>query len=145
MTLGSREFILSCLTLLAAHAAIAQTGQCTPAAPLTDPGATPAWNGWGVDLSNSRFQPARAAQLIAAQLPQLKLKWAFGFPGVKSVMGQPSVVSGRVFLGVDTGAVYSLDAARGCLYWSFMADAAVRTAISIDRAGSRFAAFFGDL
>jgi polyvinyl alcohol dehydrogenase (cytochrome) len=101
------------------------------------------WNGWGVDLANSRFQAQ--AQLTATQALRLKLKWAFGFPGVKSVMGQPSVVGGRVFLGVDTGAVYALDAARGCLYWSFMADAAVRTAIMIEHAGPRFAAFFGDL
>jgi hypothetical protein len=24
-----------------------------------------------------------------------------------------------VFIGVDTGVVYSLDAASGCMYWSF--------------------------
>ncbi|HEY7391588.1 MAG TPA: PQQ-binding-like beta-propeller repeat protein, partial [Bryobacteraceae bacterium] len=120
----------------------AGAAQCPSAAPL-DSIAAPAWNGWGVDLANSRFQSD--AQLTAAQIPHLKLKWAFGFSGVKSVMGQPSVVGGRVFLGVDTGSVYSVDAARGCLYWSFVADAAVRTAITIDRAGPRFAAFFGDL
>jgi polyvinyl alcohol dehydrogenase (cytochrome) len=123
----------------------ARAAQCPSAAGPSDPSATPAWNGWGADLSNSRFQPSRVAQLTAAQVSQLKLKWAFGFSGVKSVMGQPSVVGGRVYLGVDTGAVYSLDAGRGCLYWSYPADAAVRTAISIDRAGTRVAAFFGDL
>ena len=102
----------------------------------------PAWNGWGADASNSRFQSAQAAGLTAEQVPQLKLKWAFGFPGVKSVLGQPSIVAGRVFLGVDTGMVYSLDAATGCLYWSFQADAGVRTAITID---ARAVAYFGDL
>src|SRR5262245_23587578 len=35
-----------------------------------------AWNGWG-DLSNSRFQPAKAAGLSAGQVSRLKLKWAF--------------------------------------------------------------------
>jgi polyvinyl alcohol dehydrogenase (cytochrome) len=102
----------------------------------------PAWNGWGADASNSRFQSAPAAGLTAEQVPRLKLKWAFGFPGVKSVLGQPSIVAGRGFLGVDTGMVYSLDAAAGCLYWSFQADASVRTAITID---ARAVAYFGDL
>ena len=45
--------------------------------------------------------------------------------------GQPTVVAGRVFVGVDTGYVYSLDAATGCVYWSFQAETGVRNAISI--------------
>ena len=43
----------------------------------------------------------------------------------------PTIVAGRVFIGVDTGAVYSLDAATACVYWSFQAEAGVRNAISI--------------
>ena len=76
----------------------------------------PAWNGWSADLGNSRFQPAASAQLTSSQIPRLQLKWAFGFPGAKSVLGQPTVAGGRVFLGVDTGSVYAIDAATGCLY-----------------------------
>ena len=34
----------------------------------------------GSDLANTRFQPAQAAGLTAAQVPRLKLKWAFGYP-----------------------------------------------------------------
>ncbi|HLI84219.1 MAG TPA: PQQ-binding-like beta-propeller repeat protein [Bryobacteraceae bacterium] len=129
--------------LLALSPAFAQIRPCASAALPNFTAAQADWNGWGVDLANSRFQPH--AQLTAAEAPRLKLKWAFGFSGVKSVMGQPSVVGGSVFLGVDTGAVYRLDAASGCLYWTFMADAAVRTAITIERVGPRSAAFFGDL
>jgi len=33
--------------------------------------ASPRWNGWGLDLINSRFQPAEHAQLSAADVPQL--------------------------------------------------------------------------
>jgi polyvinyl alcohol dehydrogenase (cytochrome) len=142
MTFGPRALVMSCVALFAVPSVFAQSGRCP--APAPEPVSTPSdWNGWGVDLANSRFQPH--AQLTSAQAPRLKLKWAFGFAGVKSVMGQPSVVGGSVFLGVDTGAVYRLDAARGCLYWTFMADASVRTAISIERAGTRSVAFFGDL
>src|SRR5664279_2683591 len=33
------------------------------------------WNGWGVDEKNTRFQPAKAAGLTPAQVPNLELKW----------------------------------------------------------------------
>src|ERR1700726_1037707 len=93
--------------------------QCPAGSRLTDPANGPAWNGWGVDTSNTRFQTEKAAGLTAAQVPNLKLKWAFGFPGAKSVWGQPTVAGGRVFLGVDTGSVYALDAATACVHWVF--------------------------
>ena len=118
---------------------------CAGTAKFGDPAASPAWNGWGVDGSNSRFQAEKAAQLPAAQVSKLQLKWAFGFPGVKSVMGAPVVAAGRVFLGVDNGAVYSLDAASGCVYWTFQAEAGVRSAVTVEHAGTGYAAYFGDL
>ena len=102
----------------------------------------PQWNGWGVDLDNSRFQPAEAARLSAEQVPKLKLKWAFGFPAVFTAYAQPVVVGGRVLLGSAAGMVYSLDAATGCTYWRFQADSGVRTAITI---GPGNIAYFGDL
>lgn len=105
----------------------------------------PAWNGWGGDLSNSRSQTAQAAQLTAAQVPGLKLKWAFGLAGAKQVFGEPVVVGGRVFFSADTGLVYSLDANTGCLYWTFQADAGVRSAMSIKTANPSPMAYFGDL
>ena len=71
------------------------------------------------------------AGLRAAQVPNLQLKWAFGFPNGSSAYGQPAVAGGRVFVGSDNGFVYSLDAATGCVYWSFEAKAGVRTAISL--------------
>lgn len=102
----------------------------------------PHWNGWGVDLDNSRFQPADQAGLTAAQVPSLELKWAFGFPGDFTAYSQPTVVGGRVFAGDVLGHVYSLDAKTGCTRWSFQADAGVRTAVTI---GPGLLAYFGDL
>ena len=82
-------------------------------------------------------------------MPNLKLKWAFGFPGAEEVYGQPTVAGGRVFLGVDTGAVYSIDAETGCVYWSYQADAGVRTAISIGpvkgKGAAKYGVYFGDI
>lgn len=114
--------------------------RCAGSARMTDSGA--AWNGWGDGATNTRFSPG----LKASDVPKLKLKWAFGFPGVSAVWGQPSVVGGRVFLGVDTGFVYSLDAATGCVRWSYEAEAGVRTAITVAKlGGNRYAAYFGDM
>src|SRR5688572_10617014 len=111
--------------------------------------AGPSWNGWGNDLSNSRSQTAAAAGLTAAQVPKLTLKWAFGFPNGTSAYAQPAVAGGRVFVGSDNGFVYALDAASGCVYWSFEAKGGVRTAISLGAiksgTGARYALYFGDL
>ncbi|MBV8844628.1 MAG: PQQ-binding-like beta-propeller repeat protein, partial [Bryobacterales bacterium] len=63
----------------------------------------------------------------------------------KAVMGAPVVAGGRVFLGMDTGDVYSLDAATGCVEWTFKADGSVRSAITVERDSGRYLAFFGDL
>ena len=107
------------------------------------------WNGWGNGSANNRFQSAAAAGLTAASVPNLKLKWAFGFPGGTSAFGQPTVVAGRVFVGSDIGYVYSLDAATGCVYWSYRAQAGVRNAMTVGPISSggktRLAVYFGDL
>lgn len=87
------------------------------------------WNGWGVDAGNSRFQPSPG--LTAADVPRLKLKWAFGFPRTASAYGQPAVVDGRVYAGSDSGYVYALDVETGCVHWSFQARSGVRTAMSV--------------
>ncbi len=104
----------------------------------------PHWNGWGVDPSQHRFQPADMARLSASDLPRLKLKWAFGFPGARRAVTQPTVFGGRVFVGSENGKVYSLDAKTGCTYWAFDAVRGVRSAIVIGRRGDGWAAYFGD-
>ena len=122
--------------------------RCASNPPMADPASGPAWNGWGVDLAHTRFQPARAAGLTAAQVPNLKLKWAFGVPTGLSSYNQPTIVSGRVFLGTDTGYVYSLDAKTGCVYWSYQTKAAVRGALSVGavkgKGSTKYGVFFGD-
>lgn len=109
---------------------------------LDPPPNPPEWAGWGADLRNRRFQPTLAAGMTRAQVGSLKLKWAFGFPGVAATYGQPTAFKGRLFVGSEDGTVYALDAATGCLWWSFKAAATVKTAISISQQGT--AAFFGD-
>src|SRR4029079_6782299 len=83
----------------------------------------------------------------ADDAPKLTLKWAFGFPMGNSAYGQPSVVGGRVFVGSDTGFVYSLDAVSGCIYWSFRANAGVVTVVVVGAwsDSNRLLAYFGDV
>lgn len=98
------------------------------------------WNGWS-DAANTRFQPAAGAGLTRQTTSKLKLKWAFGFPGVTTAFGTPTVVDGRIFVGAADGTVYSLDANTGCTYWTYTAVAGVRVSPVIGN-GS---AYFGDL
>ena len=124
----------------------------TPAPPApkmcaSKPSATSGtqWNGWGVSLANDRYQRDAAAKLSAADVPKLKVKWAFGFAGDASAAVQPSVAGGRVLVASVTGRVYALDLKDGCQYWTFDADATVRTAMAIGDVGGVQTAFFGDV
>src|SRR5712671_2870586 len=122
---------------------------CRDHPPLRDIFASPSWNGFGADTSNSRYQPQASARLSAADVSRLKLKWSFGFAGARAVSGQPVLAAGRVYVSADNNNVYSLDAKTGCTYWTFHADATVRSAVtlqSIVTPGSspRIAVYFGD-
>lgn len=126
--------------------AVAKANVCADAkAPFLADG--PAWNGWGVDLQNTRFEPASVARLAADQVPNLKLKWAFAFPNTFASNAQPVIVGGRIFIAGANRDVYSLDAKTGCQYWSMETPAPVRTAITVVTVKgevTRSVAFFGD-
>ncbi len=102
------------------------------------------WMGWGQNTSNTRFQDAAAVGFSAAEVPRLKLKWAFGFPGELTRQGAPVLAGGRLFVGSGDGKVVSLDAKTGCVRWVYDAGTGVRSAISIAQVQGRNVAFFGD-
>ncbi|OKO69824.1 PQQ-binding-like beta-propeller repeat protein [Bradyrhizobium sp. AS23.2] len=107
----------------------------------------PRWNGWGVDVNNGRFQPADMAGLSAEQVPRLRLKWAYAFPGASLSFAPPTIVGGLLFIGGTDRKVRALDARSGCTLWTFATDGAVRAAISFAPlpGTDQFAIFFGDL
>lgn len=84
------------------------------------------WNGWGPKADNARFQPA--AGIAPADVPKLKLKWAFGVPLGSSMFSEPTAAGGRLFFGGDNGTVYAIDQDTGCAYWSFHGEGGIRTA-----------------
>ncbi len=124
------------------------SGRCRRNPPLPRPSSLAHWNGWGNGSANRRFQSAAASGIGRANVASLTLRWAFGFPKGVSAFAQPSVVSGRVFVGSDIGYLYSLDARTGCSYWSFAAQGSIRTATTVaavrSRGRRREALFFGD-
>ena len=120
-------------------------GNCVRRPPPGDPRAGPQWNGWGPSIDNTHVQPADQAGLTAAQVPQLHLKWAFGFPDATSAWAQPTVVGGRLYVGSQNGTVYSLDAASGCVRGRSSRRAACVRPISIGNIRpSGYTAYFAD-
>jgi polyvinyl alcohol dehydrogenase (cytochrome) len=118
---------------------------CTSRKPITAASLlNPAnWNGWGVDVLNSRNQTHTS--ISASNVSELKLKWAFGIPNANAAYGQPSAVAGRIFFGSGDGTVYSLDADTGCTLWAFRAITTVRTAVTVAANGKKgYLAYFGD-
>jgi polyvinyl alcohol dehydrogenase (cytochrome) len=104
----------------------------------------PAWNGWGVTVTNSRFEPAEVAGIKRDEVPYLKLKWAFGLPGASSGGTQPVVVGGRLYVGDAEGDLFALDPETGCLHWTIEVEAGIRSAVTIGQIGNRPAVYFGD-
>jgi polyvinyl alcohol dehydrogenase (cytochrome) len=147
-TSGAAAVSIPSLTTAATPAIDPSVGACAPSmisAAMPNPSSHPMWNGWGNDHANTRFQQAKAAGLTAADVPKLTLKWAFAYAGANVASGQPTMAAGRVFVGNQNGLVYSLDAKTGCTYWTFKAEAGVRTAITVAPAGSGHVAMFGDI
>ena len=121
---------------------------CKSSPPFRGSVAASDWNGWGNGIENTRF--AKNGGLTAGDLPKLTLKWAFGYADVTSARAQPSLVGNRLFVASDSGEVDALDPRTGCAYWSFRAEATVRTALLVapyrlPAGATGWAVFFGDL
>lgn len=122
---------------------------CRNPKPMRDAAALPGWNGYGNGPAANRFANAKTGGITAADLPRLKLKWAFGYANVGAARAQPTVAGGRLFVASENSEVHALDPATGCTYWTFKAQAGVRTSPYVapyrmtgGRRGQ--AVFFGD-
>jgi polyvinyl alcohol dehydrogenase (cytochrome) len=131
----------------AAPATVTVANRCKAATPTTDPTRGPAWMAWGADATNGRFAPK--AGLTAADIPRLKVKWAFGYAGATAARVQPALAGGKLFVASDNAELHALDPKTGCSYWTFKAVSGVRSGLAVGpyksagRAG--FAVFFGDM
>lgn len=140
-----RDRIVQFLTAAAPAASTpAVTGRCASPGQPFNASSPPLWNGWGGGPEQTRVQTAERGRLAAADVPSLRLKWAFAFLNTGQAYGQPAIVAGRVFVGSANRVVYSLDAATGCQHWAFVAEAPVRTAMTVAERGGRWLVYFGD-
>jgi polyvinyl alcohol dehydrogenase (cytochrome) len=97
------------------------------------------WPALGPDENSTRFQAHPG--LRAADVPKLKVKWAFSMPGG----GQPVVVGNWLFITNRGGKFYALDAKTGCVHWA-IEDASSRTTPMVIRSSispSGWATFIG--
>ncbi|HXC59681.1 MAG TPA: PQQ-binding-like beta-propeller repeat protein, partial [Steroidobacteraceae bacterium] len=109
----------------------AVANRCAIDTPMRDPASVPGWNGHGNGPAATRFQDAKAGGITAADLPRLKLKWAFGYANVGAARAQPTLAGGRLFVASENAEVHALNPKTGCTYWTFKAQAGVRTAPSV--------------
>ena len=123
---AAAAYVLSAATQAAGGAAPEANLCSEPAGPLALGSAQ--WNGWGREIENTRYQPEPAMR--ANDVPKLGLKWAFGVQG-STMVGQPTVVDGRLFVMSAAGRIYSLDARTGCTYWTFDAPVGTRSSIFV--------------
>lgn len=90
----------------------------------------PSESGWGYDTS--RFVPAESAGLTRSDVPNLRLRWAFAYPGAVRARSFPVIAMGAVFVGSQDGTVYSFDLETGCTRWTTRLSAEVRTAAVVE-------------
>ena len=117
---------------------------CATPPPPIDLHAAAQWNGWSPTKDNARFQADPG--LGKGDVPRLKLKWAFQYPGAKN--GQATVIGDRLFVTSMSGAVYALNARTGCVYWRHASAAATRTSVTVAAlpagAPAKYALFISD-
>lgn len=120
--------------------------RCETSTPLAaDVLEKPHWSGWGTDLDQTHFQAAAQAGLGSADLENLELKWAFGYPGGTTVGSQPAVVGDRLFVGSNEGGFYALDSKSGCAHWKFDSVGPVRAGLVVaKRKDGGFSVYAGD-
>lgn len=112
---------------------------CTQA-PLLD-GELAGWSGWGNGAANTRMADGSIA---SDDLASLELRWAYGFAGAGSVVGNPVVRGDVLYIGVDSGEVHALDATSGCTYWIYTSPSGgVRTAPALANLDGRWLLWFG--
>lgn len=123
---------------------------CAEGASPFDYGALPDAEGWGGTIGNHRHISGDVAGLSKADIPKLKLKWAFRYPHAVRGRSQPATAGGGLLVGSQNGSVFSLDQKSGCVRWVYKTPAEVRTGIIVESWGDNAVddhplAFFGDL
>lgn len=134
-----RTLWLGCLLLLATAPVLAETPYTRCAQPLSRPLGVLS-SGWSHDLAQTRASTG----LTAADLPSLRLQWAFVFDDTEQPRSLPAITRQAIFLGSQEGALWALDRQDGCVHWRFQARKKIRSAVTVVDLDDRSLVVFGD-
>lgn len=90
-------------------------------------------NGFGMDGRQNRMLTAKQAGLKKGDMKNLDVAWAIGFPGQGG--GTGASVMGDTVFATGGGRLLALDAASGCVKWSYAANS--RNTPSIGQIGAK--------
>ena len=138
-----REAVANYLGVQRPDAPVPAQAYCTDRTVNIGASPSPVWNGWGPDLSNTRYTTASGIRLD--QVGKLKLKWAYAFDGDVSAFGAPTVLGSTLFVGSAGGAVQALSTDTGCVRWLYQASGPVRSALVAVPNGKTHVLVFTDL
>ena len=143
MNREEREAVANYLGIQRPDAPVPSQAYCADRTVNIGASPSPVWNGWGPDLSNTRYTTSSGITLD--QVGKLKLKWAYAFDGDVSAFGAPTVLGHTLFVGSAGGAVQALSTDTGCLRWVYQASGPVRSAMVSVPNGKTHVLVFTDL
>jgi polyvinyl alcohol dehydrogenase (cytochrome) len=143
LTRDEREAVANYLGVDRPDLPVPPQAYCSDRTVSIGPSPSPLWNGWGPNLSNTRYTTAGGITLD--QVGKLKLKWAYAFEGDVSAFGAPTVLGSTLFVGSAGGAVQALSTETGCVRWVYQASGPVRSAMVAVPIGKTHVLVFTDL
>ncbi len=102
---------------------------------------------WGMGLENSRAVDGKASGLSVRNASRLKLDWVFAYPDGTRSRVQPTLAGDTLFTADQTGAIYALNAASGCVRWRVQTAQEIRSALVVgtNATGGATTLYFGDI
>ena len=100
--------------------------------------------GWGSNLAATGFRTTQQSGITPGNITSLKLKWAFAFPDATVMRTKPAIIGEWLLVGAQYGEVFAIHRNTGKIGWQFLADAAVRGAVTTIRTAGSITAFFAD-
>jgi polyvinyl alcohol dehydrogenase (cytochrome) len=90
---------------------------------------------FGLGEHNNRHQTAIQSGLKTADMKNLELAWVMAFPQSANMRSQPLIVGETLFFAAtDPGKLYALDAASGCVKWTYSSDLTLRSSLNFAEA-----------
>ncbi len=91
---------------------------------------------FGVDEGGRRQLSSEAAGLRAADMPNLELAWAIGFPQTPTMRSQPVIIGSTIFVAAtDSGRLFALDTETACVKWVYASELPLRSTLAYADAG----------